>query len=189
MVDTAPPGPAVPEILSDKRPRRPAMCCTHVMTARWGIVAAVTLIACAVTVSACGSSQDSKVSSKKVSLKADSPTPERADLPAASLYQSPEQATLSWFYAINHKDKAAAIAHFTHAAADMMNWGNGDTSTWPTFSALRCKPTSQNATTASVSCTFSESQAPSVGNPDSFWAVDLQRQSDGRWLIDNYGQG
>jgi hypothetical protein len=31
--------------------------------------------------------------------------------------------------------------------------------------------------------------APSVGNLDSFWAVDLQRQSDWRWLISTYGQG
>ena len=115
--------------------------------------------------------------------------PERADFPAASSYQSPEQATLSWFYAVNHKDKAAAVAHFESAAADQMDWGGGDTSTWPTFSALHCQPTSQSATTASVYCTFSESQAPAVGNPDSFWTVELQRQPDGRWLISNYGQG
>jgi hypothetical protein len=159
------------------------------MTARWGVAATATLIACAVAISACGSSQDSTISSTKVSLKGASPTSERADLAAASSYQSPEQATLSWFYAINHKDKAAALAHFEPAVAEQMDWGNGDTSTWPTFSLLHCKPTSQSATTASVYCTFSESQAPAVGNPDSFWTVDLQRQSDGRWLISNYGQG
>jgi hypothetical protein len=146
-------------------------------------MAIATLIACA-AVSGCGSSPDSKVSSPTAS-----PTSERADLPAASSYQSPEQATLSWFYAINHKDKAAAVAHFEPAAADQMNWGDGDPSTWPTFSALHCKPTSQSATTASVYCTFSESQAPSVGNPDSFWTVELERQPDRRWLISTYGQG
>jgi len=43
--------------------------------------------------------------------------------------------------------------------------------------------------TALVYCTFSESQALSVGNPESFWTVDLKRQSDERWLITNYGQG
>jgi hypothetical protein len=165
------------------------MCGTHLMTARWGVAATATLIACAVAVSACGSSQDSKISPKKVSLKRASSTPEWADLPAASSYQSPEQATLSWFYAINHKDKAAAVPHFVPAAAAQMSWGNGDTSTWPTFSLLHCKPISQSATTALVYCTFSESQAPAVGNPESFWTVDLQRQSDGRWLISNYGQG
>jgi hypothetical protein len=67
--------------------------------------------------------------------------------------------------------------------------GGGDTSTWPTFSALHCQPTSQSTTTALVYCTFSESQAPAVGNPDSFWTVELQRQPDGRWLISSYGQG
>lgn len=164
------------------------MLYSDLMTAKWGLAATATLIAFAVAVSACGSSQDPKVSTK-VSLKAASPTPERTDLPAASSYQSPEQAALSWFYAINDKDKAAAVAHFEPAAAGQMNWGNGDTSTWPTFSALRCEPTSQSATTASVLCTFSESQAPSVGNPVSFWAVDLHRQPDGRWLISTYGQG
>jgi hypothetical protein len=104
-----------------------------------------------------------------------------------ALYQSPEQATLSWFSAINHKDNAAAIAHFEPAAANQMNWGYGDASTWPTFSALHCKQVSRSATTASVYCTFSESQAPSVGNPDSFWTVYLKRQPDKRWLITDYG--
>lgn len=64
-----------------------------------------------------------------------------------------------------------------------------DTSTWPVFSNLRCKPAGRGARTASVYCTFSESQAPAEGNPDSFWTVYLQRQPGGRWLIDNYGQG
>jgi hypothetical protein len=111
------------------------------------------------------------------------------DLAAASSYRSPEQATLSWFYAINHKDRAAADAHFEKAAGGQMDWGDGDTSTWPVFSALRCQPASQQATSASVYCTFSESQAASAGNPDSFWTVWLQRHPDGRWLISNYGQG
>lgn len=110
--------------------------------------------------------------------------------PSAALFQSPEQATLSWFYAINHKDRADAVAHFTHAAGYMMNWGGGDTSTWPTFSSLHCKnAVRQSVSIASVSCTFSESQAPAVGSPDSSWTVYLHQQPDGRWLIENYGQG
>ena len=148
------------------------------------MAATAALIACAAAVCGCGSSQGSKVSAT-----AASPTPERADLGAASAYQSPVQATLSWFYAINHKDKAAAVAHFEPAEARQMDWGNGDPSMWATFSALHCKLTSQSATTAGVYCPFSESQAPSVGNPDSFWTVGLQRQPDGRWLIYSYGQG
>jgi len=104
-------------------------------------------------------------------------------------YQSPVQATLSWFAAINQKDKAATMAHFEPAAAGMMNWGGGNVTTWPTFPALHCAQVNRSGVTASVYCTFSESQAPSVGNPDSFWTVDLKRQSDERWLITNYGQG
>ena len=70
-----------------------------------------------------------------------------------------------------------------------MNWGNGDTSTWPTFSAIHCKPLQQSTSSASIYCTFAESQAAAVGNPDSFWTVYLQRQLGHRWLIANYGQG
>ncbi len=105
------------------------------------------------------------------------------------MYGSPQAATLSWFAAINHKDGAAAVAHFTHAAAGMMGWGNGNTATWPTFSALRCRRLSRTATNAVVSCTFSESRAPSVGNPVNFWTVSLTLKPGGRWLITNYGQG
>jgi hypothetical protein len=39
------------------------------------------------------------------------------------LYQTPEQATLSWFYALNHKDMAAAVAHFEPVSAYMMSDG------------------------------------------------------------------
>jgi len=111
--------------------------------------------------------------------------------PAAAVrYGSPELAALSWFYAVNHKDGAAAVAHFTRAAAGQMAWGGGDTSTWPTFSALRCQPARlQSATAATVFCSFSESASAAEGNPDSSWTVWLQRQRDRRWLIDNYGQG
>jgi hypothetical protein len=104
-------------------------------------------------------------------------------------FGTPLQATLSWFAAVNAKDRAAAVAHFVPADAGMMNWGNGDTSTWSTFTRLRCKPLSQDAASAAVYCSFDESQSPSEGNPDSFWTVSLARQPDGRWLIDNYGQG
>ena len=106
-----------------------------------------------------------------------------------SSFGAPLQATLSWFAAVNAKNKAAAVAHFVSAEADMMDWGNGDTSTWSTFTRLRCKPLSQDAASATVYCSFHESQSPSEGNPDTFWTVSLARQPDGRWLIDNYGQG
>jgi hypothetical protein len=105
-----------------------------------------------------------------------------------AVYQAPEQATVSWFYAINHKDKNDAVAHFTRAAAGQMNWGFGDTSKWPTFSALHCKLASQASRTASVRCTFVESRAPAAGNPDSIWTVYLTRRHE-RWFINSYGQG
>jgi hypothetical protein len=108
---------------------------------------------------------------------------------STAAYGTPLQATLSWFAAVNAKDRAAAVAHFVPADAGMMNWGNGDTSTWSTFTRLRCQPLSQDAASAVVYCSFDESQSPSEGNPDTFWSVWLARQPDGRWLIDNYGQG
>jgi hypothetical protein len=108
---------------------------------------------------------------------------------SVSSFATPLQATLSWFAAVNAKDGAAAVAHFVPADASMMNWGNGDTSTWSTFTRLRCKQLSAGAASATVYCSFDESQSPSEGNPDSFWTVSLARQPDGRWLIDNYGQG
>jgi hypothetical protein len=91
-------------------------------------------------------------------------------------------------HVLNHKDKAAAIAHFAPAAAYMMAWASEwQPSAWATFTALRCRQVSRRATTAVVYCTFTESQAPSVGNPDNFWTVELHRQSAGRWLITNFG--
>ena len=108
---------------------------------------------------------------------------------STSSFGTPLQATLSWFAAVNAKDKVAAVAHFVPADADMMDWGSGDTSTWSTFTRLRCQPLSQDAASATVYCSFDESQSPSEGNPDTFWTVSLARQPGGRWLIDNYGQG
>lgn len=90
---------------------------------------------------------------------------------------------------MNAKDEAAAVAHFVSADARMMDWGGGDSSTWPTFTALRCKALSQQASAATVYCSFAESRAPAEGNPGTFWTIWLQRQPDSRWLIGNYGQG
>jgi hypothetical protein len=158
---------------------------TQPMKATSGVTAGATLMVCAIA-TGCGSSPNSKASALS-SPASGKPSP--TSVSAVALYQSPEQATLSWFSAINHKDRGAALAHFTTAAANQMGWGTWDTSAWPTFSALHCRQLSRSATTAAVYCTFKESQAPSVGNPDSFWTVYLQRQADGRWLITNYGQG
>ena len=118
--------------------------------------------------------------------------PARSAAPAASpvaSFTTPLQATLSWFAAVNAKDRAAAVAHFLPARADQMNWGGGDTATWSTFTGVRCQTTSQAAASAAVYCSFAESASPSEGNPDSSWTVWLDRQPDGRWLIEDYGNG
>jgi len=104
------------------------------------------------------------------------------------LYQSPEQATLSWFDALNHKDRAAAVAHFAPAEAEMMDWYGGP-SAYPTFSALHCRQISASGSTAVVLCTFNETGGLPGVQSDNFWTVGLQRQPDGRWLITNYGTG
>jgi hypothetical protein len=153
----------------------------HPMKARSGVRVAAAVIVCVLAVAGCGSLPGPKASSGVYH------DPGQASVSMA-LFQSPEQATLSWFSAVNHKDKSAAVAHFGPAAKGQMNWGNGDTSTWSTFSALHCRQVGRNATTASVHCTFKESQSPSEGNPDNWWTVYLKRQPDRRWLITGYGQ-
>ena len=103
--------------------------------------------------------------------------------------QSPVQKAYGWFKSVNNKDYPAAVAYFEPTARDMMEWGGGNTSGWPTFSNLRCKLVTETVTDAQVQCTFRESQAADVGNPDSFWGIDMHRVGTGPWFIDNYGQG
>lgn len=152
---------------------------------RGATAAAAVVIAGASAVAACSSARDSKPSVQT------SNEPGRASVSAAALYQSPVRATLSWFYALNHKDMAAAAAHFVPSQAFMMTAGTGGVSAWPTFSALHCRQLSSWGLTAVVLCTFKETLAPAFSYfpPDNFWTVDLDQQPDGRWLITNYGQG
>ena len=103
--------------------------------------------------------------------------------------QSPVQTAYGWFKSVNNKDYPGAVAYFEPTARDMMEWGGGNTSGWPTFSNLRCKLVTETVTDAQVQCTFRESQAADVGNPDSFWGIDMHRVGTGPWFIDNYGQG
>jgi hypothetical protein len=156
------------------------------MSAARGVSVAAALIAGAGVVAGCGSSpgsEDSAAASHKLG---------QANVSAELLYQSPAQATLSWFFAINRKDKAAVLAHFDRAVpsvhGQLAAWASSKPSRWSTFSALHCRQISRNATTASVRCTFKESWSPYEGNPDSWWTVYLDRQPDGRWLITGYGQ-
>lgn len=104
-------------------------------------------------------------------------------------FGSPLRATLAWFASVNAKNLTASQAHFAAKQRDMMDWGGGRTSTWPTFSDLRCSHLRQHGSDAIVYCSFHESDAPAMGNLDSFWTVSLHRWRDGDWLIDNYGQG
>jgi len=112
--------------------------------------------------------------------------PARTSISAGALFQSPEQAAVSWFYALDHKDIAAAVAHFAPAAADQMDWYGG-ASAYPTFSDLQCRQISTDGTTASVVCTFKELHVEPGTQVDNFWTIELQRQPDGRWLITSYG--
>lgn len=73
---------------------------------------------------------------------------------------------MSWFSAIDGKDRSATLSHFRQDA--------GERSAWTDDPAGR---------------TFHESSAPDVGQPDSFWDVDLVKDARDQWLVDNYGQG
>lgn len=109
-------------------------------------------------------------------------------VPAGSAFDSPRAAVMAWLAAVNRKDRRAALAHFVPSAREMADWGTGP-SQWPIFSAIRCKSEDKSTSEAHVYCAFHETAAPAVGQPDSWWSVELRRQHDGSWLIDNYGQG
>jgi hypothetical protein len=70
----------------------------------------------------------------------------------------------------------------------MMDWGEGNTSTWSTFTKVHCKTLQRLGRNANVYCSFNESPSSSEGNPDSFWTISMHQNGD-RWLINNYGQG
>lgn len=108
-----------------------------------------------------------------------------ASVSSSSRPKTPVDAALAWFHAINHKDKAAALAAFLPSNADQMNWNGGNTASWPTFSKVACTDSYSDDTVANVYCTFKESDP--LG--DTFWTIHFQHATDGRWLIENYGQG
>jgi hypothetical protein len=110
--------------------------------------------------------------------------------PSTTVHGTPPQiaAVESWFSAINHKNLKAAQDDFLLADRGQMDWSNGKTSGWPTFSDIRCRLLSTSHLRADASCTFRESAAPDVGKPDTFWGMALVLCGK-RWLITNYGQG
>lgn len=104
-------------------------------------------------------------------------------------FSTPLAAAQSWFDSINTRNLTAAQQHFVPSERFMMDWGEGDTATWSTFTKLRCKTLNESGRRAVVYCSFTESPSSSEGNPDSFWTISLQHTTSGRWLINNYGQG
>jgi hypothetical protein len=99
------------------------------------------------------------------------------------------QESVSWFKAVNAKDRSASLAHFTpQAARNQGDWEDGDVSLWPTFTDLHCIGQRRSASTALVLCTFESHGDPSSAD-DTFWHIDLHRSSPGAlWLITAYGQ-
>jgi len=100
--------------------------------------------------------------------------------------QPPVATTLSWFASINAHDKPLAVAHFVPVDRDMMDWSN-----WGVpFKGLHCSLMNRSTSRASVYCKFDDINNANMGMSNvSFWTVSLQRESSGRWLINNYGQG
>ena len=97
-------------------------------------------------------------------------------------------AVQSWFVAINQKNLQAARNAFMPADRSQMDWGDGTTSGWATFTNVQCSLLTSTSTSADVHCTSRESDAADTGNPGTFWNVEVTL-SHGRWLIASYGQG
>ena len=102
---------------------------------------------------------------------------------------TPQATALAWFHAIDTDNIAAAKRLFTPGEVQMITWMNGPTSAQPLFSGVHCQTLSRSSSNAAVNCTFKESVSPTEGNPDTFWNLSMVKNSHGRWLIDNYGQG
>ncbi len=100
--------------------------------------------------------------------------------------QSPLRSAEAWFGAINAHNMPLAEAHFAPRYRDQMEW-----SSWgPPFQDLHCVLSSENSESAVVGCSFKAIYDADTGmSGDSGWSVSLHRQSSGRWLITNYGQG
>jgi hypothetical protein len=107
---------------------------------------------------------------------------------STQVFSTPLAATYSWFRSIDLKEPKSVIAHAAPSARYMMDWNDGDTSLWPSFSRIACKVAKEATNTTALLCTFKEN-APPGNNPDTFWSVSLKRSVSGKWLITNYGQG
>ena len=103
---------------------------------------------------------------------------------------APKEATLAWFAAINGRNAAAVRSMMQPGSEAEQSWfaGNWAPSQWPTFTNVDCHSLDSTGDRARLQCSFDESQAPSVGNPDSFWDISLSRQPGRSWLVSSYGQ-
>jgi hypothetical protein len=72
--------------------------------------------------------------------------------------ESQAKTALAWFTAINEKNQPLAVAHFAPGDQEMMDWGDGSTSGWPTFSNVHCRALAQAG--PQVMCSFRESDPP-----------------------------
>jgi hypothetical protein len=106
----------------------------------------------------------------------------------AKNFDTPLHAAYSWFMAINHKQRSSMIAHAAPVAESMMNWNDGVTSMWPSFTHVSCAITYSTRSISNLLCTFKE-KAPPGNQIDTFWKMSLERRTSGKWLITNYGQG
>ena len=137
---------------------------------------ALVLFACGALVAGCGSAGSASRTTAATSR-------------ASHELNTPLNAALAWFRAIDAKDRRQVLAAFAPGYSSATSWSQWGVDSWPTFSAVKCKGESRTPSAATVACTFSESQAPSAGNRVSFWTVSFMRTPQGRWLIENYGQG
>jgi hypothetical protein len=100
----------------------------------------------------------------------------------------------AWLQSINAKSLPQSSQYFEPDRREMMDWGNGETAYWPTFSDIRCKARDRRAISEKatrmmdVLCTVSEATSPGE-QPDGYMDVQLRRQPDGSWGIIDYGTG
>jgi hypothetical protein len=101
--------------------------------------------------------------------------------------ESPVATVRSWFGAINAGDKPLAVAHFVPADQPMMDWSDFGS---VRFQDLVCNSLTQTTNAALVRCSFEVPNPPPDLAGDTFWTVSLSRQqSNGPWLISDYGTG
>lgn len=106
--------------------------------------------------------------------------------PSRIKVQSPLATVVSWFDAINDRNQALAVAHFSPADQDQMEWSAFGTSS---FQNLRCHDIAVHSNNATVYCSFQIRNPTPDLKGDSFWTVDMTRARSGPWLITSYGTG